>query len=54
MPLPKPYPPTEIDYQDWDDLAATHAGAGDHYDAPPDGGHHAPLNSLGTLSATMV
>ncbi|MGD2200491.1 MAG: right-handed parallel beta-helix repeat-containing protein [Candidatus Bathyarchaeota archaeon] len=26
MPLDKPYPPTEIDYQDWDDLADNYAG----------------------------
>ncbi len=26
MPLAKPYPPTEIDYQDWDDLADNYAG----------------------------
>jgi hypothetical protein len=26
MPLSKPYPPTEIDYQDWDDLADNYAG----------------------------
>lgn len=26
MPLPKPYPPNEIDYQDWDDLADNYAG----------------------------
>ncbi|MBL7080643.1 right-handed parallel beta-helix repeat-containing protein [Candidatus Bathyarchaeota archaeon] len=26
MPLPKPYPPNEIDYQDWDDLSDNYAG----------------------------
>ena len=26
MPLSKPYPPTEIDYQDWNDLADIYAG----------------------------
>jgi len=26
MPLPKPYPPTEIDYEDWNDLADNYAG----------------------------
>ena len=26
MPLAKPYPPTEIDYQNWDDLADKYAG----------------------------
>ena len=26
MPLSKPYPPTEIDYQDWNDLADNYAG----------------------------
>ena len=26
MPLPKPYPPIEIDYEDWNDLADNYAG----------------------------
>jgi hypothetical protein len=26
MPLPKPYPSTEIDYEDWNDLADNYAG----------------------------
>ncbi|MBC8497733.1 hypothetical protein ISS40_01135 [Candidatus Bathyarchaeota archaeon] len=26
MPLSKPYPPTEISYQDWNDLADNYAG----------------------------
>ena len=26
MPLAKPYPPTEIDYQDWNDLVDNYAG----------------------------
>ena len=26
MPLSKPYPPTEIDYKDWNDLADNYAG----------------------------
>lgn len=26
MPLPKPYPPSEIDYEDWNDLADNYAG----------------------------
>ena len=26
MPLPKPYPPNEIDYQDWGNLSDNYAG----------------------------
>jgi len=26
MPLTKPYPPVEIDYEDWEDLADNYAG----------------------------
>jgi len=26
MPLSKPYPPVEIDYEDWGDLADNYAG----------------------------
>ena len=26
MPLSKPFPPTEIDYQDWNELADYYAG----------------------------
>lgn len=28
MPLAKPYPPTEIDWRDWNDLADNYAGEG--------------------------